>query len=785
MKLSDIVEMKRNTNKKASCQKCIYYDRPFVSSYFGNSEIIVIGEAPGKTEANLKCPFKGPSGQLLRKLLKEVGFDDEKISFLNTCCCNPPGNETPNKKAIALCIKQFLLPELEQIHPKIIILAGSVALNVFFPEYKIMEKKGNILRKDGMTFIPVLHPAYCLRNPQTVEILRKDLNKARLYLEGNISKEKKYYLLNTIELLDKYKKELLDRHILSVDIETNGKLNPFDRDTVIWTIAFGCEDFNVCIPLEHYEIENVVFKDKAKSLVEEILTSKIPEIFHNCSFDVKMLRKFGYKVNGFIHDTMVMSYLLDENKNSYGLKSLASEYLDGYSNTYSNNLKDLFLYNCEDTENTYRLYELFVKDLKKHPNLLRLYKHVVAPMCLVISDMEYNGILIDKKYCIELKEILQVKIKDIIKTIHKQFPEAINVDLRSPKQLATLLFDKLGYQTLKKTTGGARSVDADVLEKLASGNCEIAKLMLEQRTNEKLLSTYVKDVPSKLDIDGRLRGSINITGTRTGRLSASKPNLQNIPRDKTIKRMFIARDGFSLINMDASQAEIRIACSIADEKNMIKAYNKGMDIHKLTASGVLNKDIDKVTKNDRQKAKGVNFGFIYGASAEGFMMYAEREYGLKLSLKESIRYRNSYFEMYPGLLTWYKEIEKSLRVNGYIEYPTGRFARFLQVKGLREIPSDILRKGINYPVQGSSSDIILYTMVCLKKFIDKSKIEAYIVITVHDSIVVECKDENIEDIVEEISNIAKIDIPKFFTWLKVPWVYDYAVGKNWGEMKKI
>ena len=260
--------------------------------------------------------------------------------------------------------------------------------------------------------------------------------------------------------------------------------------------------------------------------------------------------------------------------------------------------------------------------------------------------------------------------------------------------------------------------------------------------------------------------------------------MQNIPRNKDIKKMFIAKPGFKIINVDASQAELRVGGSIANERNMIKAYNEGADIHSLTASKVLNKDISKVTADDRQKAKGVNFGFLYGSSAEGFKGYAESTYGLKLSLEECNKFRRRYFESYPDLLSWYRRVEDSIRKNGFVEYPDGRFARFPNTIGLREIPSEIIRKGINYPVQGGSSDIILFTMVKLQELIKKHNLHADIIVTVHDSIVLECQEAEVQTVTDLISLISKEEIPKQFSWLKVPMLFDYASGYNWGELQK-
>ena len=768
--------------KKTSCEKCAYKDRPLVPPTITASKIAVVGEAPGQMEVGLKAPFVGESGKLLRKLLDDVGLDSNAISYLNVVYCHPPGNETPVKSALKLCPPAFLDVDLAAIKPEAVILAGSVALKHFFSKYKIMERKGSILVKDGISFFPVLHPAYCLRNRNFVPMLRADLNKVNLFLKGELYQDRKYQLaMDELSLLN-VGMFLQQQKILSVDIETNG-LDPCAPDAKILCISFGFASGKAfCIPLDHPENINIHIQDVCRKVVTEVLKSDVAKVLHNCVFDLKWLTKFGYEVHGVISDTMIMSYLLDENRLSYSLKVLAPEFLTGYQFATSEKLEELSLYCCEDSDYTLQLYHIFHKQLSVYPKLIDLLYTVIMPFCKVIVAMELAGILIDVKYADGLKITYQEELEKLNKDIRTNYPSAKNVDFKSPKQLSNLLFKKMKFKPIKQTKTGY-SVDHEVLTKLAeTQKCGLAKYLVRIRRLEKLLSTYVDKIPHMVHADGRLRGGFNIVGTRTGRLSSQRPNLQNIPRDKNVKRMFIVSEGHLLLNIDASQAELRVGCSIANEKTMIQAYNDGLDIHTLTAAKIIGKKITEVSKSDRQKAKGVNFGFIYGASAEGFMYYAESSYGLKLSKNECIDFRRKFFMLYGGFLRWYSQTETQLRRQGFIEYPTGRFARFPLAKGMAMMPKDILRKAVNYPVQGSSSDIVLFTMVRLNNFLRKSKLDAKIIITVHDSIVLECNNGVEQDIIEEINNISQYDIPKYFPWLQVPMIFDFSVGKSWGDL---
>ena len=703
MSLSSILITKLdNSQKRVKCRECKYYDRVFVPSYITNSDIVIVGEAPGRTESEKLLPFVGESGQLLRKLLREVGLNDGNISYFNVIKCHPENNETPTTKECLLCFKLFLQNELLDIQSKLIILAGSIALNAFFPGEKITEKKGNFLVKNNITFLPVLHPAYCLRNSTAVSILRKDLKKAEMFIRGNIYSEYDYKLIETEEELNIFYSKIIQLDIISVDIETNNTLDPLKEEALIYTISFGYgKKQSICIPLEHPENYNIKFKDACWSITKKILQSKVRKVFHYGIFDVKFLKKFGCIVNNYYADTLVMSFLLDENRNSNSLKVLASEYLDGCKFTYANTLKELALYNCEDTDNTLQLYFIFLTELEKYPKMLNLLLTILIPMCNVIIDMELEGTLIDVIYVKKLTIVLKSKVDAIEQLIEEKFPITKDVDLNSPKQLGELLFNTLRYESSKKTKTGRSSVDSEVLEQLERKGHELPKYILQLRKYEKLISTYVEKIPQIVHNDNRLRGSFNICGARTGRISSSEPNLQNIPRDKSIKKMFIAGKGNCLLDVDGSQMELRVGCSIANELVMIKAYQSDVDVHRLTASEIWGIFLKDVTKDQRQKAKSTNFGFLYGASPEGYQRLAENDYGLKVSLKECLKFREKFFNLYPGLLSWYDRTRENIRRFGYIEYPTGRLRRFPEAKGLKEIPNDIFRKGVNSPVQGS------------------------------------------------------------------------------------
>ena len=788
--LNKLLSIRRISGDKfEQCKSCSYYSCKFVPSYISENSLVVIGEAPGYIEAQTKVLFTGDSGTLFRKILSEVGFNVDNISFLSVCKCRPTNNEQPDKKAQKLCTKLYLFPELFELQPKLIVLVGSTALNIFFPKESIMSKAGNFLTYNNMTFIPVLHPAYCLRNPMSTPRLRKDLKKAYQYLNGTLSSNKKEFVVvkNEGQLFEAYD-ELFTKNpeYIVFDVETNETLDVFDPKMRLWTIGL-CSEKSKCysIPLDHPENKNISFKDKCKEVVNDILNSNIKKIAHNASFDIKVLKTQGYKFKNLHADTMVMAHLLDENRYSLGLKQLSSEYLDGCVYEFTKELDRLGLYNCEDISNTLGLFLKFKPEIEKFPKMWKLFTEVLVPAINVIIDMELTGVLIDKQASDKLSKDLNNKLEAIYESISEEFIESKGVNLGSPKQLGELLFNKLKYPVLKKTESGALSTDNDVLEQLSRRKYKLATYLLKVRRYEKLLSTYVEKLPGIVKSDGKVHGHFNICGTATGRLSSNNPNLQNIPRDKSVKGIFVASEGNLLLQADFSQAELRVAASIANEENMIQAYQEGQDIHRLTASRVLNIEPSMVTGEQRQMAKGINFGFVYGATADGFQRLVEHDYNLHLSLDECRDFREKYFKLYPGLVSWYDRTKIFVRKYGYIEYPTGRFRRFPEAKGLKDIPNEVFRRAVNSPVQGSSSDIVLYTMVVLRKLVTKLKLSAKIILTVHDSVVLDCGEDYISDVVNEIDNICSGYIPEQFPWLSVPMKFDYAIGKNWGVLKEL
>jgi len=521
MDFSSLLDTKRVfSNKTSSCQKCALYEKTFVQSFINpESPIVFVSDFPNKVDASNGSLFSGDYGRLFKSILLDAGFTYD-VSFLSCVKCTPLDEDPPKTSIKKLCCESFLFQEIKAIAPKLIVLVGSFALECFFPDKKIMDCKGNFLSKDGQTYLPVIHPAYCFHNPQYTSYLRQDITKARMYLSGDLYSGRDFKLISSIEEAEEAKKVLLASPSLGVDIETNSTLNCFEENAAIWTIAFSyAKDKAYCFAIDHPEMINVALKCKCVAIVKEILKSPIEKCFHNATFDIRWLRKFGYIVDTTnLFDTMVAAHILDNQRQSIGLKALASEYLDGCLEQFSDSLKALASYNSEDSSNTLRLRDIFYPQLQKRPKLFNLFQKVLMPVIVTIIDLELTGMKLDTEYLKEATLLFSQKKDAILDVIALKYPEAKDVDINSPKQLSNLFFNKMGLEPIRETKTGY-SVDANVLTKLSENGVGIAKYLLKYRECEKILNTYLLKMPSMMQVDGRVHASFNLTGTVTGRLA--------------------------------------------------------------------------------------------------------------------------------------------------------------------------------------------------------------------------------------------------------------------------
>ncbi len=610
-------------------------------------------------------------------------------------------------------------------------------------------------------------------------------------------------IVDTSEKLILLKEELKKQTLFSIDVETTG-INPLECDLVGISIAFSEQiqsknkrvklDLSKSdlvksyyIPIFHQVGQQLDLDEVVRELKDVISDENIAKTLQNAKFDYHVLTRHGLNIKNIIFDTMLASYIKDSSR-KHGLKQQASDYLDymmvefeqllkngnGSYSIESVPIENAASYACDDAFATLLLTKYWSEKLDEKE--LDLLYDIEVPLTLVLAKMEDNGACIDVNYLKVIEEEINEKLNIIENKIYEQAGEKFNIN--SPKQVADILFGKMNLKAkgMKSKTG--YSTSAKVLEELAQEN-QIAKDILEQRHLAKLKSTYVESLPElRSPTDNRIHTSFNQTITTTGRLSSSNPNLQNIPiRTKLgnrIRGAFTAENEENFIlSADYSQVELRLLAHISRDDNLIEAFCEDEDIHSATASKIFGVPTEEVTKEMRSKAKAVNFGIVYGQSKYGLAS------ALGISPFEAQNFIDRYFNTYPDIKKYMDETIKFAYEHGYVETIYGR-KRYL-MSGLLSTNSKLQeaaqRAAINAPIQGSAADIMKLAMVRLNDYFTKNNIKSKIIIQVHDELVIETVNTEIEEVKLLVQKAMELDQP-FLVPLKV----DTYIGKSWMEI---
>jgi DNA polymerase-1 len=422
--------------------------------------------------------------------------------------------------------------------------------------------------------------------------------------------------------------------------------------------------------------------------------------------------------------------------------------------------------------------EYIFEKLKKE-KLEKLFTEIEEPLTPILERAEKHGIKIDKEYLLLLSKKFHEKLSTLEKEIWKLAGEEFNIN--SPKQMGEVLFEKmkLGGNKIKKTTGGAKSTRQSVLEEMKEGN-PIIEEILAYREIQKLLSTYVDNIPEMLDEKERLHTHFVQTGTTTGRIASQNPNLQNIPvhgeYGETIRKMFMADEGFKLLAFDYSQVELRVAALLSKDEKLTEILRSGHDVHSATGSLIFKVPMEKVTKDMRRIAKVINFGIIYGMGVNALRQ------NLGTTRAEAHTFYENYFETFSGLAKYLERLKKEAKERGYTETYFGRRRYF---PGLRShIPYIVAmeeRQALNAPIQGTSADIIKKAMILADARLKKEELEnAFLLLQIHDELIFEVKEEDVPRAAKIIKEEMEIAISA-----EIPFIVTVHVGNNWGEMQKL
>lgn len=523
---------------------------------------------------------------------------------------------------------------------------------------------------------------------------------------------------------------------------------------------------------------------------------KLSDFEKFCNLDIKMIgydikEEFFFALKNNLEfknyeDVMILEYLIDSNKGNYDILKVSNEFLNleildlkemlgkGKNKKTFFELEEdiIFKFISQNVFAISALYDIFIEKAKEN-NLISLYENVEKPLVKVLADMEKTGVLVDRNKIIELNEEYSKLAYLYEQKVYELAGEVFN--LNSPKQLGVILFEKIGLPVVKKTKTGY-STDVEVLEKLSKKH-EIADYILKYRSLNKLISTYLDGILEYIMDDGRVRTSFKQMITATGRLSSVDPNLQNIPirseEGKNIRKVFVADKNKVFIDADYSQIELRVLAHLSKDSVMIDSFKNDLDIHYKTASEVFGVPINEVTDNQRRSAKAVNFGIVYGISDYGLSK------DLNITRNEARQYIDGYLNTYPSIKSYMEEIVNKAKKDGFVTTILDRKRYIPEINSKNfNIRSFGERIALNTPIQGSAADIIKLAMIKVYERLKVEKVNAKLILQIHDELIVECEEsekETVKKILKNsMENVYKLDLP-----LKV----DICEGRNWYESK--
>jgi len=582
-------------------------------------------------------------------------------------------------------------------------------------------------------------------------------------------------------------KQLSESTSFVFDLETNS-LDYMNAEIVGLVFLLDKKSYYVPVAHDYLDAPEQLSRQSVIDSLKPILESQvIGKIGQNLKYDAHVLANIGIDLNGIVDDTMIKSYCLNSVATRHNMDDLSEHYLGHRTIHYDDvagsgkkqltfnqvNIDEAFPYACEDVIVTSELNKVLESKLQKLPKLMSLYRNLELPLVDIMLKLERNGALIDEVSLFNQ----QVQIKSEMQKIqtHAFDIAGDEFNLESPKQIQQILFSEegLGLEPKKKTAKGQPSTNEEALKLLEH---PLVDLIMSYRTLTKLNSTYLEALPKQIDRQtGRLHTSYHQAVTATGRLSSSKPNFQNIPirteQGAQIRSAFVSGEGNVIVAADYSQIELRIMAHISEDKNLIEAFRNNIDVHCSTASQVFDTELIKVTKEQRRKAKAINFGLIYGMSAFGLAKQID------VSRSEAKQYIDGYFENYPGVLKFMDETKEKAKSRGFVETILGRRLYLPQINAKNKmLQQHALRTAINAPMQGSSADIIKKAMLDIQAWIDREDNGIKMIMQVHDELVFEVKAEKSKEHAENLRSLMAEAVE-----LSIPLVVDVGIASNWQE----
>jgi len=802
--------------KNYNCQACplsVYRKNIVNGCGPQNAKIFIIGEGPGQSEDALGSPFIGPAGSLLKQLLHRVNIDYRQVYFSNICRCLPKSKDSkkqvrvPELEEIKKC-SPFLEQEIAFIKPTVIVPAGNIALR-----YILQSKIANITgyrgqeiwsEKYSCKICPVIHPAAILRSPKFEGVTVEDLKRIKVASETKEIIKKNTYL--TIPADTKEKVEELFSYLSTVpevalDLETTS-LDWMTGDII--SVGFSWkEKEGWCLPLLKAGGDSSHFwDDKIHAYIinklKEVMLLPSKKFGWNLKYDLKWLIYRGVQVNNVYQDGILMHSLIDDNaENLHGLKDVAWIYseIGGYEKEVTEffkthkKLKKQFIYlpfemlvkyNALDAAVTYEICKKFELMLKEQ-NLTRLFKQLMMPMSEVLLETEMEGVQVDKDYIGKLKVNLTTRRDAFEQEIYQTVGKKFNID--SPIKLRDILFKKLKFKPVRQTDKGAISTDKETLDTLAqTTNHPVPKLLVGYRETQKLLNTFVEGLSEYIARDGRIHATYKQHQTCTGRLSSSECNMQNIPRfdpdrpEDNIRGIFISKPGHKLIEADYKAAEARWWCEYSRDPQMLEDIQQKCDINKMTAASAFKIPLEQVTKRQRQDAKAIVYGLLYGRGTWSI----SQELGI--SEEEAKQIVRTFFGRYPKAEAWLRHQVWVAKKTGQIVNHFGRIRRLPGINSSVDfVKAESERQALNSPIQSAASDTTCAAAIRIRRKFKEMGLHGQLVITVHDSVIYEVPDEEFAISCHIIKNEAERPITGTITPMEV----DLKSGTRWGVLEEL
>lgn len=789
-----------------NCNLCSFSDPSGIwGSGNHKAKVMVINSYASENDEEVGAAVM-PSSLVER--LQGIGIDPEKVYYTNAIKCACPRGTKFKVGDIKKC-KVHLDQEIEEVKPQFILVLGAQALKATV-DGSITELNGVMVEKDGIKYMPSYSPGIVYRDPGKAPFVDRAMNNFKSMVEGSLDEppELDVRVITNMRQLKRAFQHLTENDYLhlSYDIETTGLVRFEDE---INLFGFGNDQVQYIIPLEapmsplkglrlaqHKLITTAIkwLNENAKNLVAG--NGKFDDLFLEYRFGVKPHITF---------DVVLASHILNENTPN-GVKENAVQECNAPNWDVDKNLKtgkystpekyqEYLTYLGYDIYYEYKLFRVFRKKLKQDKALMKLFYHLYMPGITSYETVEQHGVFIYPQQFKQVRKHLESEKSKIEKQLLKLAGHEVNWN--SPAQIQKLLYEELKLPILERTESGAPSTSEATLMQLRDEH-PIVELILKYRGVNIQISHFIDGWINRM-WGRRLFPNFKLHGTVTGRTSCTDPNLQQVPRDPIIRNLVGAPGGWSVVEIDYSQAELRIAAIMSGDETMTRIYQTGGDIHTHTYEMITGEKVsdDKyIRKEQRKKAKAVNFGFVYGMGWKKFKLYARDNYGVDLTDKEAKQWREKFFDTYHSLPKWHSKQRRIVQSMGQVRSPIGRIRRLPDIYSTdKSKKAEAERQSINSPVQGFGSDLTILGMSEIMGnaqyydpdyVLDKDKF--FVIGTVHDATLFEVRNDYLMEFCPRAKHI--LEHPKaleevFHFESNVPIVADVAVGQSWGAGKEL